>query len=43
MKAATEAADVSHGIKMDPLRLWIENAAKNKQKIFQSGGAMKFN
>ena len=33
------------GIKMDPLRLFIENAAKNKQKIFGGTpeGGFKFN
>jgi hypothetical protein len=35
---AVEERESKHGIKMDPLRMFIENAAKNKQKLFQSAG-----
>lgn len=38
---ATRNADVSKGIKRDPLRVWSEDGVKNKIKIFQSGGALK--
>lgn len=38
---AVKNADVSQGIKRDPLRVWSEDGVKNKIKIFQSGGAMK--
>lgn len=42
-EAAVRERDAKHGIKMDPLRHFVENAARNKQKLFQSGGAaMKF-
>jgi hypothetical protein len=34
-------ADVTQGIKKDPLRVWSEDGVKNKIKIFQSGGSMK--
>jgi hypothetical protein len=38
---ALKNVDVSRGLKMDKQGKWVENAAKNKQKMFVSGGAMK--
>ena len=38
---ALKNVDVSRGLKMDGQGKWVENAAKNRQKMFVSGGAMK--
>jgi len=38
---AVREADVSQGIKRDPLRVWSEDGVKNKIKLFAAGGAMK--